>query len=99
MDTSRDHFAAFTTPSGSAVVVPFLTESQAADVAAQYGPPAEPIPLQGAAAEEDQDCQRCDGNGYWYEPVEVTTPNGSTITTQKRVNCRLCGGTGRVSKK
>ncbi|MEU6785905.1 hypothetical protein ABZ912_42520 [Nonomuraea angiospora] len=96
MDTSRDHFAAITTPAGSVVVVPFLTEQQAADVAAQYGPPTEPLPPRVEAAEGQKDCVPCEGKGHWYEKVETTTPSGATVVTQKRVNCRPCRGTGKL---
>lgn len=96
--TERDHSATITTPGGSVVHLPFLTEQQAADVAQQYGPPTEPLPARVEAAGDKQDCGRCDGNGHWYETVEVTTPSGGTVTTQKRVNCRQCGGTGKLPK-
>jgi hypothetical protein len=98
MDTERDHFASITTPSGSVVTFPFLTGPQADDIAHQYGPPAEPIPRPDAAAAEEQDCRKCDGQGYWYETVTVTSPEGSKVITQKRVNCRPCGGTGKIPK-
>lgn len=97
--TERDHFATITTPSGSVVSMPFLTEQQAADIADQYGPPVQPLPPRTEAANDTQPCRRCDGNGYWYETVEVETPSGGKVTTQKRVNCRPCGGTGQVPKR
>ena len=99
MDTSRDHFAAITTPAGSVISFPFLTEQEADTVAEQYGPPAEPLPRPDEAAKgETQQCSRCNGAGHWYETVEVETPSGGKVSTQKRVNCRACGGTGRVPK-
>lgn len=97
--TERDRFAAITTPAGSVVYFPFLTEQQADDIAAQYGPPAEPIPPRTEAAGDTQDCSNCDGQGYWYETVEVDTPSGGKVTTQKRVNCRPCRGSGKVPKR
>jgi len=95
MDTSHDHYARVVTPRGSVVHFPNLTEEQAADVAAAYGPPAEHVPL-AAASDDTQQCGRCQGAGHWYEDVEVSTPTGGKVVTQKRVNCRACGGTGRV---
>lgn len=96
--TERDHFATITTPSGSVVHFPNLTEREAGRVAEQYGPPAEPLPPRTETADDKQPCGRCQGQGYWYEPVEVTSPEGSKVTTQRRVNCRPCGGTGRIPK-
>ncbi|MFF0864137.1 hypothetical protein ACFYUV_20430 [Nonomuraea sp. NPDC003560] len=78
-------------------MIPNLTAEQAQGVADQYGPPADPIPRPVESA-DTKDCGRCGGQGYWYETVEVTTPSGGTVTTQKRVNCRPCGGTGQVPK-
>lgn len=97
--TERDHFASITTPGGSVVTVSFLTEQQAAGIADQYGPPAEPLPPRTETAGDTQDCTQCGGQGYWYETVEVETPSGGKVTTQKRVNCRPCRGTGQVPKK
>lgn len=97
--TDRDHFATITTPRGSVVTMPFLTEQQAATIADQYGPPAEPLPQPvEAATGEKASCRNCGGKGHWYEPVEVDTPSGGKVTTQKKVNCRPCGGTGEVPK-
>ncbi|MET8985782.1 hypothetical protein ABZW49_10075 [Nonomuraea wenchangensis] len=96
--TDRDHFATLTTPSGSVVHFPNLTGPQADGIAEQYGPPAEPLPLRTESAGDVQQCKRCQGQGYWYETVEVTSPEGSKVTTQKRVNCRPCGGTGQIPK-
>jgi hypothetical protein len=98
-NTERDHFATITTPAGSVVTVPFLTEQQAEKVAEQYGPPAEPLPQPVEAAKgETESCGNCGGNGYWYESVEVETPSGGKVVTNRRVNCRPCGGTGKVPK-
>jgi len=96
--TERDHFATITTPAGSVVHLPFLTGQEAQAVADQYGPPADPLPTREEAGADKQPCKRCDGNGYWYETVEVDTPSGGKVTTQKRVNCRACGGTGQIPK-
>jgi hypothetical protein len=98
MDPNRDHFAAITTLRGSVVSIPFLTEDEAAEVAEQYGPPAEPIAPIEAGKGDTQQCGQCNGMGYWTEMVEMDTPSGGKITTEKRVNCRRCGGTGRVPK-
>jgi hypothetical protein len=95
MDSSHDHFASITTLRGSVVTVPFLTEEQASGVAAQYGPPAERVPL-AEASDATRQCGRCSGAGGWAENVEVDTPSGGKIATQRWVNCRPCGGTGRV---
>lgn len=96
--TERDHFATITTPAGSVVNFPFLTAQEADGIAQQYGPPTGPLPPRVEAAKDQQSCGRCDGNGYWYEDVEVETPSGGKVTTQKRVNCRTCGGTGELPK-
>ena len=61
--TDRDHFAAVTTPRGSVVSIPFLTAEQAADVADQFGPPAEPV----APIEAAKETQQCSGAGGWNE--------------------------------
>jgi hypothetical protein len=99
MDPShdRDHFAILTTLRGSVVSLPNLTEDQADAVAAQYGPPAERVPP-AEASESTKQCGRCSGAGGWNEPVEVETGSGGKVVTQKWVNCRPCGGTGRVPK-
>ncbi len=90
----RDRHATITTPRGSVVTIPFLTPDEAAQIADAYGPAPDPLP-QPATAEDTQPCGQCNGNGHWYENVEVTTPSGGKVVTQKRVNCRACGGTGR----
>lgn len=96
--TDRDHFATITTPSGSVVHFPFLAGQEADGIAQQYGPPTEPLPPRVEAGGDKQPCGKCGGQGYWYENVEVTSPEGSKVTTQKRVNCRTCGGTGKIPK-
>jgi hypothetical protein len=97
--SDNDHFAQIVSPRGSVVSMPFLTAAEAEGIAEQYGPPAEPLPRpEQAASKDQQDCGRCGGQGYWYETVEVETKSGGKVTTQKRVNCRPCGGTGRVPK-
>jgi hypothetical protein len=97
MDPNRDHFAAITTPRGSVVSLPFLTQEEAAEVADQFEPPAEPVtPIE--AGKETQQCSRCNGAGGWNEEVRTKTGKGGEVVTQKWVNCRPCGGTGRVSK-
>jgi hypothetical protein len=97
MDPSHDHYASITTLRGSVVTIPNLTEEQAAGVAARYGPPAERVPP-AEASESTKQCGRCSGAGGWNEPVEVETGSGGKVVTQKWVNCRSCGGTGRVPK-
>lgn len=94
--TERDHFATITTPRGSVVHFPFLTEEQAQDIADQYGPTAEPAPQ--VVVGEKRTCSRCHGAGGWNENVTVKTPSGGEVVTQKWVNCRPCGGTGQVPK-
>ncbi|MER7063910.1 hypothetical protein [Streptomyces albidoflavus] len=94
----RDYHATITTPRGSVVVMPFLTEQEADDVARQYGPTSEPPAVQEAAKGEKQSCSRCGGSGGWNEEVRTTTPSGSVVVTKKWVNCRQCGGTGQVPK-
>lgn len=96
--TERDHFATIKTPAGSVVHFPFLAAQEADGIAEQYGPPPEPLPPRVEADGDRKTCQKCSGNGHWYETVEVTTPSGGKVTTQKRVNCRTCGGTGSVPK-
>ncbi|MFF0867611.1 hypothetical protein ACFYUV_38020 [Nonomuraea sp. NPDC003560] len=98
LDPERDRFASIITPAGSVVTLPFLTEQQAQGVAAQYGPLAESLPRHVQGAAEEKDCSRCQGQGSWEETVEVKTPSGGTVTTRRRVNCRPCGGTGKVPK-
>jgi hypothetical protein len=97
MDSSHDHFASITTLRGSVVTIPNLTEEQAAEVAARYGPPVEYTPP-AEASDDTQQCDRCDGAGGWNEPVEVETGSGGKVVTQKWVNCRPCGSSGRVPK-
>lgn len=88
MDT--DHFARIVSPRGSVVTIPYLSEEQAADVAAQYGPVAEPV-APSAASEDEGVCGSCNGAGGWFEEVKVKTPSGGEVVTQKWVNCRACG--------
>ncbi len=94
----EDHFAAYTTPLGSTVTLPFLTEQQAAEIAEQMAPSVPPA-RPDAAAGETTTCGQCQGAGGWHEKVEVKTPSGGTVITQKWVNCRPCGGTGQLPKK
>lgn len=89
-----DHFASITTPKGSVVTIPGLTEEQADDIAAQYGPIAEPVAPVESSGDEER-CGRCSGAGGWFEEVKVTTPSGGEVVTRKWVNCRPCGGTGK----
>lgn len=96
--TERDHFATITTPAGSVVHIPNLTETEADAIARQIGPPPRPLPRPDASATDQKDCGKCGGDGYWYEEVETETPSGSKVTTKKRVNCRPCGGTGKLPK-
>ncbi|TMS00220.1 hypothetical protein [Nonomuraea basaltis] len=96
--TESDHFATITTPAGSVVHFPFLTGQEAGQIAQQYGPPTEPLPPHIEAGKDKQPCGKCGGQGHWYETVEVESPSGSKVTTQKRVNCRTCGGTGSIPK-
>lgn len=94
---TADHYAQITTPRGSTVVFPDLTTQQATDIAEQYGSPSEfPKPL--TASSEKTTCERCDGAGGWEETVETKSKHGSTVITMKWVNCRPCGGTGRLPK-
>ncbi|MGP3917710.1 hypothetical protein [Nonomuraea sp. 10N515B] len=98
--TERDHFATITTPRGSTVHFPFLTQDEARDIAEQYGPTADPAPKIDAAKEETpkQLCGQCRGAGGWYEDVKVKTPSGGEVVTRKWVGCRPCGGSGRLPK-
>ncbi|MFD9950794.1 hypothetical protein ACFWYW_58530 [Nonomuraea sp. NPDC059023] len=92
--TGRDHHATITTPRGSKVVMPFLTEEEAADIAEQYGPPSE-LPQPQTAAKGDP-CGQCGGAGGWETTVETKSKDGSVVITKKWVNCRPCGGTGTL---
>lgn len=93
MDSSHDDFAfaRITSAKGSVVTIPFLTDEQADDVAAQYGPVAEPVPPSAASDDQEESCRQCGGQGGWYEDVKVTTPSGGEVVTKKWVNCRPCG--------
>lgn len=90
-----DHFVSYTTPRGSVVVLPFLTEAQRDAAAAAFR--TEPVQPQQADGERTT-CSRCNGAGGWNETVRVKTPSGGEVVTQKWVNCRQCGGTGQVPK-
>ena len=95
----RDHFARIVTPHGSVVEIRNLTEGQAAHIEGQFaGEVDTPLPVSPDELAETATCGRCQGAGGWNEPVEVTTPSGGKVVTQKWVNCRPCGGTGRVPK-
>jgi hypothetical protein len=72
-----------------------LTQEEAEAVANQFEPPAEPAtPIE--AGKETQQCGRCSGAGGWNEEVRIKTGKGGEVVTQRWVNCRPCGGTGRV---
>ncbi|MFI6318480.1 hypothetical protein ACIBG8_13220 [Nonomuraea sp. NPDC050556] len=91
-----DHFVQYTTPRGSVVVMPNLTAAQRDEIAATFSPGDTPTPASLEGKGESQSCGQCGGAGYWMETVTTVTPSGSEVTTQKRVNCRQCGGTGQV---
>lgn len=90
-----DYHVTYTTPRGSTVVLPFLTKEQR-DAAVESLSGGDVTPPEFAG--ETKTCGQCSGAGGWYETVTVKTPSGGTITTQKWVNCRPCGGTGQVPK-
>lgn len=92
-----EHYVSHTTLRGSVITITGLTEKQAADATSALTsdrPVARP-----EAGTETQTCSRCQGAGGWMETVVVKTSSGGTVTTQKWVNCRPCGGTGQVPKK
>jgi DnaJ-class molecular chaperone len=94
MSPQPEHYAHITTPRGS--VVSFTgTAEQMAAVTDAYGPPAE-APDRAGGDDQKRPCSRCNGAGGWYETVKVPTPSGGEVVTQKWVNCRPCGGTGKV---
>lgn len=70
------------------------TAEQMDAIAQQYGPSSAPVPRPDTAA--GRTCSKCRGAGGWYETVRVKTPSGGEVVTQKWVNCRPCGGTGKV---
>lgn len=95
MNPQPEHFAQITTPRGS--IVHFTgTAQQMNAIREQYGPVAEPpaAPADAASGNQKQ-CGQCQGKGGWYETVKVKTPSGGEVVTQKWVNCRPCGGTGK----
>jgi hypothetical protein len=95
MSPQPDHYAEITTPRGS--VVSFTgTADEMNAVADQYGAPSE-FPRAGSGGEDQKKpCGKCNGAGGWNETVKVKTPSGGEVVTQKWVNCRPCGGTGKV---
>lgn len=87
----------YTTLRGSVVTLPFLTvEQRDAAVENLSAPPVEPLTLPEAA--ETKACGQCQGNGGWTEQQEQTSANGSVVIVPVWVNCRPCGGTGKVPK-
>jgi hypothetical protein len=96
---ARDHFAQITTPYGSVVTLTGLTKKEAAEVA-RDATSDRPVPRSDRPARGDAEtrqCTNCQGRGGWMEKVETTTPSGSTVVTQKWVNCRPCKGMGTVT--
>jgi hypothetical protein len=92
-----DHFVTYTTPRGSTVTLPNLTETQRDAAVAALDPGPVLTEAAGKPAEK-QTCGRCGGAGGWHETVTTKTGSGGTVTTQKWVNCRPCGGSGQVPK-
>ncbi|MEV5411032.1 hypothetical protein AB0K60_19580 [Thermopolyspora sp. NPDC052614] len=90
---TRDHFAAITTPRGSVVTLTGLTPDEAAAVASQA---ASDRPAVRAEGEGTTKCDNCGGKGGWLEKVETKTPSGSTVVTERWVQCRPCKGMGTV---
>lgn len=93
-----DHFVTYTTPRGSSVTLPNLTAEQRDAALAALDPG--PALAETAAKEpaQTQTCGQCQGAGGWHETVTTKTASGGTVTTQKWVNCRKCGGSGQVPK-
>jgi len=91
-----DHFVSYETSRGSTVVLTGLTEAQRDEAAAALTP--DPPAVRPVTAAGTKACGQCSGAGGWYESVTVKTGSGGTVTTQKWVNCRPCGGSGQVSK-
>lgn len=96
MTPDADHFVSYTTPRGSVVTLPGLTEEQRDAAVATLT--TEPVEAPQTAAETTQ-CGKCGGQGYWMERRETKTATGGTVVTYVRVNCRPCGGSGQVPKK
>lgn len=91
----NDHFVTYTTPRGSVITVPFLTEQQRNAVIAAL----HPGPEGGLTGVDSETCNRCQGVGGWHEVVEFKTSTGATVVTRKWVNCHQCGGTGETPKR
>ncbi len=92
---ANDYFVTYTTPRGSVITLPFLSEQQKNAVVAAL----HPGPARELTTRDNETCNQCQGAGGWHEVVEFKTSSGATVTTRKWVNCRRCGGTGQTPKK
>ncbi|GAA3113988.1 hypothetical protein GCM10010466_01370 [Planomonospora alba] len=100
MSERGSHVLGIPTAGGGKVVLPFLTEEQAAGVRASFADlaaAARTRPVRQAG--RTRACIRCGGAGGLDERRESRTGGGGTVVTALAVPCRACGGTGRIPVK
>jgi hypothetical protein len=91
------HVVGIPTASGGKVILPFLTEQQAADARAGFADIA--AAAQEAAVQwagKTKTCTNCGGAGGYNERRETKSASGGTVVTTVWVPCRPCKSSGQV---
>ncbi|MFC4061766.1 hypothetical protein ACFOWE_25980 [Planomonospora corallina] len=97
MPERGSHVLGIPTATGGKVVLPYLTEEQAAAVVASFADVAAAGRAPGGGqAGRTRECIRCGGAGHRLERRRSATGGGGAVVVSLAVPCGVCRGTGRI---